>query len=141
LIAPDLRSRQTAEGLGLPGDIDPALRDADYGTWAGKSPMDLSTEDLAQWLSDPDSAPHGGESFSAVLRRVGEWLDRRTTTKGRFIAITHPVIVRAAIAHTIGVGAGAFQSIDVAPLSAAVLSFSNRWRLRSLMPLTEPPAD
>jgi hypothetical protein len=61
--------------------------------------------------------------------------------KGRFIAITHPVIVRAAIAHTIGVDAGAFQSIDVAPLSAAVLSFSNRWRLRSLMPLAEPPAD
>jgi broad specificity phosphatase PhoE len=141
LIAPELRARQTAELLGLAGDIEPALRDADYGIWTGKALADLSAEDLAQWLSDPDAAPHGGESISASLRRVADWLDRQAKTNGRVVVVTHPVILRAAIVHALGASAAAFQSIDVGPLSAAVFSFSNRWRLRSFAPLAEPPAD
>jgi hypothetical protein len=49
--------------------------------------------------------------------------------------------VRAAIVHALDAGVASLRRIDVAPLDMAVLSFSNRWRLRSLSSLAEPPAD
>jgi broad specificity phosphatase PhoE len=146
-IAPERRTRQTAQALGLTGEIEPALRDCDHGRWSGKSLDEVAAaepEAIAKWLSDPGAAPHGGESQRAVLARVGAWLEARTRETARTIVVTHPTIIRAAIAHAIGTGAEVFQRIDVAPLSEAVLTWSNRWRFRRLGPiadLAEPPED
>ena len=34
--SPELRTRQTAQSLGLSANVEPMLRDCDYGRWAGR---------------------------------------------------------------------------------------------------------
>ena len=45
LVAPSLRTRQTAEILGLAGAVEPALREGDYGRWAGVTIEAIGRED------------------------------------------------------------------------------------------------
>jgi probable phosphoglycerate mutase len=77
------RARHTAQAIGatlnLPLHIDEDLREYDLGSWEGKSYAELFKEHHL-WhhiRTDPDFAPHGGESprqvtdrFSAALRRI-----------------------------------------------------------------------
>ena len=37
LSGPERRTRQTAAALGFDADVEPALRDCDYGSWSGRS--------------------------------------------------------------------------------------------------------
>lgn len=137
LCSPALCARQTAEGLGLTPTIEPLLHDCDFGRWTGRSLEDVEANEpaaVADWLKDPRAAPHGGESFADVTKRVGGWMDRMLTTSGSALAITHALVIRAAIAHALGAGPEAFRHIDVAPLTRARLSGGGgRWTLASLV--------
>jgi broad specificity phosphatase PhoE len=120
-------AQQTAEAFGLRTGVEAALRDADYGAWRGKRLIDIRREmpdALATWTRDPTAAPHGGESFEHVMRRVGAWLDGfalQSSVGSVVVAVTHAVVVRAAIAHTVGADANAVFKVDVAPLSCTTL--------------------
>lgn len=132
LIAPELRTRQTAEALGLAGQLDSGLRDCDFGRWQGLSLKRLEQEDpigLQQWLSDPQAAPHGGESVAQLCQRVADWMDRRPPS-GQWQAITHPMVIRAALMHVLGCPLAAFHQIDVLPLAGMSFGRYGRWRLR-----------
>src|SRR5579862_9675045 len=77
LTAPARSARETAQALGLDAAVDAGLRDCDYGRWRGLASKDVAQrepEAFAAWLQDPAAAPHGGESFAAVIERVGAWL-------------------------------------------------------------------
>lgn len=141
LTGPALRTRQTAEALGCVATIDPALQDCDYGRWAGRSLETVQAEEpasLAQWMADPGSASHGGESVVELVSRVGRWLDVQAATSGAVVAITHAAVIRAAIIHALGAPPRSFGHIDVAPLSVATLSAHNgRWTLTGLGPLNK----
>jgi broad specificity phosphatase PhoE len=137
--SPAARARQTVEALGLLAEVDPALRDCDYGRWAGR-PIDAIHEEepdaLANWMRDPGAALHGGESVLDLLRRIGTWLDNRSQDAGHTIVVTHAAVIRAAIIHAIHATPRSFWRIDIAPLSRTLLSRSNdQWRLRGLEPL------
>ncbi|HVZ02036.1 MAG TPA: histidine phosphatase family protein [Dongiaceae bacterium] len=137
-IAPELRARQTAAALGLAGEIVPALRDCDYGRWAGRSVKEIDEADpegFGRWLAEPDTAPHGGESHRAVLERIAAWFGGFGIQPSHSVLVAHPITVRAAILHVLGAGAGAFQSVDAWPLSAADFTgatYGRRWHFRSL---------
>ena len=137
LCSPALCARQTAEGLGLTPTIEPLLRDCDFGRWTGRSLEDVEANEpaaVADWLKNPHAAPHGGESFADVTTRVGGWMDQMLTTSGSVLAITHALVIRAAIAHALGAGPEIFRHIDVAPLTRARLSGGGgRWTLASLV--------
>jgi broad specificity phosphatase PhoE len=142
--SPALRARQTADGLGLEATEEPLLRDCDYGRWSGCSFDDVQArepEAIAQWLSEPASAPHGGESVLGLIARVGEWLDAHRDEAGKMLAITHASVIRAAIVHAIEAGPESFWRVDVAPLSLARLSGTHsRWNLVSIGAIA-PDAD
>src|SRR4051794_7038236 len=77
-VSPAACARDTASALGLNAKVDAALADIDYGNWTGRRLADLAAQapiDLTAWMRDPDAAPHGGESFSQAVKRIGEWLD------------------------------------------------------------------
>jgi len=132
---PELRTIETARALALEPVIELALRDCDYGRWTGRPLAEVQEAEpaaIGDWLSDPGAAPHDGESICAVLARVAHWLNTLLEEPGRFAAVTHPAVVRAAIIHAIGAHARSFWRIDVAPLTVTVLSrCDGRWTLRS----------
>jgi broad specificity phosphatase PhoE len=142
LISPMIAAQQTAEALGLSGEVTPALADCDYGRWAGASLETIAAaepEAVAAWLADDTAAPHGGESHRQLRTRVGTWLDHvGATLTGHTIAVTHAAVIRAAIAHAIAGTPLSFWRIDIAPLSQTMLTRSNdQWRLRAITPIGE----
>lgn len=132
LSAPERRSRQTAERLGLAVEVDPGLRDCDLGHWAGVSLKVLARDQpdaLGTWQADPCIAPPGGESVAELCQRVAAWLDS-FNRPGHWVAVTHPMVIRAAMLHVLGAPPMAFHSIDVQPLARIQLSHYDRWRLQ-----------
>ncbi|SDV49713.1 histidine phosphatase family protein [Chitinasiproducens palmae] len=123
------------DGVAHGVEVVPALCDWDAGRWRGRSLADLQASEpdaLAAWRTDPDAAPHGGESLRALLARVGDWLDaqaeaaRAAPSAGpqrsrRVVAVTHAAIIRAALVVALEAPPQAFWRIDVAPLSLAEL--------------------
>ena len=130
--SPELRTRQTAQVLGLNANVEPALRDCNYGRWAGCRFDEVQASEpdaISSWLRDPAAAPHGGESITNLILRVGEWLAGEARDQ-RAIVVTHPAVIRAAIVHAIEAAPQSFWRIDIAPLSITRLSArQGRWNL------------
>lgn len=135
LTGPELRARQTAEALGLAAAPSELLRDQDFGRWAGKDLAEVGQAEphaLAAWLGDPEALPGDGESFSAVMERVGGWLEHLRGETGHTLAVTHAAVIRAAILAVIGAPAACFARIDVTPLGLTDLrGDGRRWTLRA----------
>jgi broad specificity phosphatase PhoE len=137
--SPALRARQTAAALDLDAVAEPALREGDYGRWAGQSYEQVQAQapdDVAAWLRDPAAAPHGGESILALIERVAAWMDGQLQSEGQTVAVTHASVIRAAVVHAIGAGPNSFWRIDVAPLAMARLTGqAGRWTLSFIGPM------
>ncbi|MBO0850878.1 MAG: histidine phosphatase family protein, partial [Pseudonocardia sp.] len=103
--APSTRCRQTAEAAGLHAVPDAGLSGCDFGDWTGRTLDEVAAENpdaVTEWLTDPSARPHGGESLTGLLDRVGHWLDGRDSTDDRppgatLIAIADPTVIRAAV--------------------------------------------
>ncbi|MBQ1034426.1 histidine phosphatase family protein [Micromonospora sp. C97] len=138
LSSPAAAARQTADALGLLPTIEAALADCDYGDWSGRSLEEIAgtrQRALRDWLSAPDSAPHGGESVTAVRDRVGRWLDGQRDVGRRIVAVTHPLVIRVAVVHALGLPTAAYRQVDVEPLAIVRLtSQGTRWQLRLAAP-------
>lgn len=133
LCAPELRARQSAGLYGAEPQIVSALRDCDMGDWQGLTLDHLHQQQpqaLQAWLADPQAAPHGGESVVQLCARVASWLHSLSQTPGHVLAVTHPMLIRAALLHVMQGPLASFNHIDVEPLSALELRFNGRWRLR-----------
>ncbi len=137
--SPALRARETAAALGLTATVDERLRDCDFGRWSGLKFSQVLVREprrLASWISNPSSAPHGGESIPQVMERVATWLREPGRDKIHTVAITHASVIRAAIVHVIEAELRSFWRIDVLPLSLTDLRTNGRrWVLRSVGPM------
>ena len=127
---------ETSEALGLVPTIVPELDDADAGAWRGRTLEDVGRTDpdaLAAWMRDEAVAPPGGESLIDVLARVGRWLEEQAADGHKTLAVTHAVVIRAAVVHALMAPPAAAWRIDVAPLSRTVLHARHRrWTVRAL---------
>lgn len=106
------RARHTAapiaERLGLEVRIDEDLREYDIGEWEGKSFQELF-EVKRLWhhiRTDPDFAPHGGESPRRVVERLTGSLRRiaRDHPGERVIAVAHGGALALAIGEFLNPG-------------------------------------
>ena len=132
LTAPERRAGETAAWFSTQAQIEPALADGDLGNWQGLALKQLQDEQpgaLALWLQDPHSAPHGGESFAALCQRMAGWL-AAFDAPGEWLAVTHPMVIRAVMVQVLGCPMSAARRIDVLPLSRLELNFTGHWRLR-----------
>ncbi|MFB4392855.1 MULTISPECIES: histidine phosphatase family protein [unclassified Pseudomonas] len=132
LSAPERRATQTAAFFAPTIRIEPALVDCDLGRWQGVALKHLQEDQgraLAQWRENPDCAPHGGESITQLCQRIATWL-QAFDTPGEWLAVTHPMVLRAALIAVLGCPLEAFHRIDVPPLSRLALSHTGQWRLR-----------
>jgi broad specificity phosphatase PhoE len=142
--APERCAQQTASALGWTVETVPALRDGDYGRWAGRDLRALETAEpdaLMRWLTDPEAAPHGGESVADVMARIAAWFGDQEADGGNAMVIASAAAIRAAVLHVIQAGADSFRRIDIAPLSRTVFSrHGSAWRLQALGCPSEPNA-
>lgn len=133
LSSPAARCRETAGAAGLTPCLEPALAECDFGDWGGRTLADLASADeagVADWMTNPDACPHGGESLTAFAARVAHWLDAQAEEERTAVAITHAGVVKAAIVHALAAPIRAFWQIDVAPLAITELhAHDRRWTL------------
>lgn len=134
VTSPLLRARETAAALGLSPTPEPALRELDFGQWGGRDLRAIAAEApdaAALWLADPDAAPHGGESRTALQDRVAAWLTQQLAGRGHTFCITHASVIRAAVLHALAAPPDAFWRLDIEPLSRTELrSDGRRWAVR-----------
>ena len=83
VTSPLRRARQTAAEVatatGAPVVTDDDLRETDFGEWEGLTFAEAQQrwpDEVTTWLSDPEVAPPGGESFAVVGVRVRAALAR-----------------------------------------------------------------
>ncbi|TDU90059.1 broad specificity phosphatase PhoE [Kribbella voronezhensis] len=126
---PEPAAVKTAEALGLTARVELALRDREYGDWAGRSLEELLTaepQQVAGWLEHPHTAPPGGESANDVLTRVADWLGdlagAGTDDRRNVVAVVHPAVVRAAVLYVLDAPVESLRHVDVRPLSVIRLS-------------------
>ncbi|MFG2954907.1 histidine phosphatase family protein [Streptomyces sp. NPDC048291] len=122
---PSTRCSQTADALGLAAVPEPVLRDLDVGGWRGRTVADVAATDpygFSAWLTDPDAAPHGGESVRRLCRRSADWLGGLAPDTGHVVAIVEAAVVRAALIHALGVPVRNFWHLSVPPLSTVILT-------------------
>lgn len=133
--SPARAAAETATAMGLTAHVEPALADLDHGSWTGLPFDEIAPQAMAAWLADPAQGTPGGETMEQARQRIGAWIDAMAGRDAPVCAITHPMIVRAALAHALGMPFSAALAIDLAPLSRAELSFNRSWRLRALGPI------
>ncbi|WKD35539.1 histidine phosphatase family protein [Streptomyces xanthophaeus] len=132
--SPTPRSRATGEALGYAPLAQPALRECDMGRWRGLTLAEVAAHEpgaVELWLSDPRSAPHGGESLLAFISRIGGWLDTRPADDGgAIVAVAEPSVVRAALVYALKAPPLTYWNVDVRPLSTMTLTgWSGQWHL------------
>jgi probable phosphoglycerate mutase len=104
--SPLVRTRATAEALGLPVEIDERFIELDYGEFDGRPLSDVPAEVWRAWRNDPDFCPPGGETLQQVSERVvdgcRDWAERAGS--GTVVVVTHVSPLKAAVAWALGVG-------------------------------------
>lgn len=134
MSSPALRCRETAVAAGLAEpQVEPDLAECDFGSWAGRTLVELSEADpkaTRDWMLDPHSRAHGGESLHSFAGRVGDWLDAQAGLDGPALAITHGGVVKAALVRALDAPLAAFWRIDATPLAITELhAHDGRWTI------------
>jgi broad specificity phosphatase PhoE len=104
--SPLQRARETAEAFGRRVEIDERWIELDYGTLDGCRPDDVDEAVWGRWRSDPSYVPAGGESLTALGRRVREACEELATDArdGEVVVVSHVSPIKAAIAWALEVG-------------------------------------
>ena len=130
------RCRQTADalrhaGLALPeAELLPALAEQSFGQWQGRTWDQVEAPGF--WRAPATAVPPGGESFSAVVTRVGPAilsLSRRHAGRD-IVVIGHAGSIRAALAIALGISSAAALQFAIQPLSLTRLTLVDEsWRV------------
>jgi broad specificity phosphatase PhoE len=128
--SPQPRARETAEFLGeLLGDsveILPELDEIDYGEWTGRSFEEL--RGIAQWrdfnsLRSCTRIP-GGELMIEVQARVLGLMESLCQRHPAMTValVTHADVIRAALAHCLGMPLDLLLRLDISPASISMVA-------------------
>jgi broad specificity phosphatase PhoE len=133
VTGPARPARETAAALAADAPVDLSFADLDYGRWHGRSIRDVHDEDpqgLAAWLSDPASAPHGGESIEQLAARVTSGLELYARGEPHVI-VTHAIVVKIVLARVLDAPIASVYAMDLEPLApVTIVGGQAHWRLR-----------
>jgi probable phosphoglycerate mutase len=136
LTSPLLRARSTCElaGFGNRAEIEPDLREWDYGEYEGLTQRQIQAK-APGWMLFTDGAP-GGESPEEVGARVDRVIERVRELEGSVALFAHGHVFRVMVARWLGLPAawGSHFLLDTATLN--ILSYYQgvpalkRWNAR-----------
>lgn len=105
VCSPSLRARQTAEVFGVQPEIDDRWLEMDYGDFDGVAMADVPRDMWAEWITNPDFRPPGGESLQEMGDRVfaacDDLLEAARTSD--IVVVSHATPIKAAMAWALGV--------------------------------------
>ena len=145
-VTPLSRTRRTAEAIWQAGEeagdpmpnpgVEPDLVEQHLGEWQGLPhaalPPLLAQPAHVFWPLSGQERPPGGESMQQVIERVGPVLERLAASHPgeELVVVCHGGVVRAAIAHAMGIPADAALHLSVQNLSVSVLERHPRaWKV------------
>ncbi|MFM7345543.1 MAG: histidine phosphatase family protein [Tagaea sp.] len=136
-VTPLSRTRRTADAVWAARKTQapeyrlvPGLIEQSFGNWQGKTYAELgaygqgdSRSTHRHWLTMADIKPEGGESFVEVCARVARAIDEtlESAKGGKIAMICHGGVIRAALAHALGLAPEAALAIVVDTLSVTRL--------------------
>lgn len=99
LTSPALRCRVLADRLcerwQRPCEVEPRLREMDFGRWEGLSWDAVPRAELDAWARQSvDYAPGGGESLRNMAKRVRAWAGEVAAAQTDVLAVTHGGVMR-----------------------------------------------
>ena len=132
ISSPVRRTRETAEILAefldLEIEEEHGIAEMEFGTWDGMSFTEVHEkwpDELGSWLGDLESAPHGGESFRVVEKRVLEGRDRMVASYAgqTVVVVSHVTPIKTLVADALGAPLEAVYRMELAPASVSVISY------------------
>jgi ribonuclease H / adenosylcobalamin/alpha-ribazole phosphatase len=132
VTSPLRRARETAAAvattLELPVGVEDGLAEAAFGDWDGQTFGEVQERwpnELAAWLDSADVAPPGGESFTAVSRRVRQARDRLVSahTGSTVLAVTHVTPIKLLVCMALGAPIEAMYRMEMRPASLTVVQW------------------
>ena len=120
-----------AEGRRVPITPMETLGEVRYGKWQGKSYRSLMKTPLwrtVQLVPSQATFP-GGESLLELQRRGVESIEeiRRRHKRGVVVAVSHADMIKAIVAHYLGLHLDLFQRIHVPTASVTAIGFYDRF--------------
>ena len=105
ISSPLRRARQTADALGQPVEIDERFIELDYGEWEERPVRDVPADVWAEWRSDLDFRPPGGETLNELGARVRDALEDVAASAGdrTVVVVSHVSPIKAGVAWALGV--------------------------------------
>ena len=125
------RAQETATPIaaaqGLSVETDEGLNEIEFGDWTGLGFDALhGRPDWQVWNRlRSHASPPGGESMVAAQGRALLALSRlrQRFPDGELVAVTHSDIVKAVVAHALGLSIDLMQRIDIDPASRSTATF------------------
>ncbi len=112
-------AEQVAERHGLPLRVDDDWRELSFGDWEGQLREELfaqKAEQVTRFYKDPvNHAPPNGENASELQQRVIAAYQRliARSSDQRVLLVTHGGVIRALLAHVLGMGLDRMFTLDV----------------------------
>ncbi len=126
------RTLETAEIIARPHNLPVRLREgigeAHYGEWTGQKIEDLAKTDLWRVVQFHPSGARfpGGEALREMQARAVAEIDAmcHDHPDDMVVVVSHADVIKAIIAHYIGMHLDLFQRLAVSPASLSILAFS-----------------
>lgn len=125
--SPMLRTRQTADTMGLTYETDANLREISFGRWEGLAFDEINASDpelVDRWAEYADDfAFPEGESVGGFNARVREFAARVADEPAqRVVVVTHGGVIRTLICHFLGLDLRSYLLFEVKRASVSKLA-------------------
>jgi broad specificity phosphatase PhoE len=106
IASPLRRARDTAAAFGLPVEVDERWIELDYGALDLMAFGDVAPDVWTSWRADAEYIPEGGESLTALGRRVREACEELAAEAATddIVVVSHVSPIKAAIAWALQTG-------------------------------------
>ena len=132
LTSPMQRAQETAAPIAIRHDlaavVDEGLNELDYGNWTGAAFADLTDPAWEAWNTNrATAAPPDGETMLAAQARAVGVMIRAAAGGGTVVLVSHQDVLKAMLAHVLGLPLDLLHRFDLAPASRSIVRMGPGW--------------